>query len=199
MSSAPPVHPNVITAARIPLAPVAVAFMVLDTPTGIIVATVLALLLELTDILDGQIARRYGVVSAFGKLFDPFSDAVTRYTLFLGMYAIGVADLWMLIAIFFRDSSVSFFRSVAAIRQVVVAARFSGKLKAVVQGVGTQLIFISLLILKLAPDWGLPPQTPNAIMWIITLVTLGSLVDYFVGNLPILRAAWNDESVTHES
>lgn len=195
MSSRPPIHPNVVTAARIPLAPVAVGFMLLDTPTGIVVATVLALLLEATDILDGQIARRYGLVTAFGKLFDPFSDAVTRYTLFLGMYAIGVADLWMLVAIFFRDSSVSFFRSVAAVRNVVVAARFSGKLKAVVQGVGTQLIFISLLIAKLAPDWGLPESTPNVIMWVVTLVTLGSLVDYFVGNLPILRAAWNDEAV----
>ncbi|MEM6929858.1 MAG: CDP-alcohol phosphatidyltransferase family protein, partial [Myxococcota bacterium] len=175
MSSRPPIHPNVVTAARIPLAPIAVGFLVLETPTGILVATVLALLLEATDILDGQIARRYGVVTSFGKLFDPFSDAVTRYTLFLGMYAIGVAELWMLIAIFFRDSSVSFFRSVAAVRQVVVAARFSGKLKAVVQGVGTQLIFISLLVMQLAPDWGLPEATPNVIMWIITLVTLGSL------------------------
>lgn len=195
MSSRPPIHPNVVTAARIPLAPIAVAFLVQDTTNGIIVATVLALLLEATDILDGQIARRYGVVTSFGKLFDPFSDAVTRYTLFLGTYAIGVADLWMLIAIFFRDSSVSFFRSVAAVRQVVVAARFSGKLKAVVQGVGTQLIFITLLIGKLAPDWGIPESTPNLIMWGITLVTIGSLVDYFVGNLPILRAAWNDEPV----
>lgn len=191
--SSPPVHPNVITAARIPLAPLAVVFMVQDTPTGIIVATVLALLLEATDILDGQIARRYGLVTSFGKLFDPFSDALTRYTLFLGMYAIGVADLWMLIAIFWRDASVSFFRSVAAVRQVIVAARFSGKLKAVVQGVGTQLIFLFLLLQKVWPELGVPEAAPNVVMWGITLVTIGSHIDYFVGNLPILRAAWNDE------
>jgi len=193
VSSRPPVHPNVITAARLPLAPIAVFFMVQGTTLGIVVASVLALLLEATDVLDGQIARRYGVVSAFGKLFDPFSDAVTRYTLFLGMYAIGVADLWMLVALFFRDSSVSFFRSVAAVRQVVVAARTSGKVKAVVQGAGTQLIFLSLLVDRLWPELGWPEWLPHATMWGITVVTLWSLFDYFIGNLPILRAAWNDE------
>ena len=50
---------------------------------------------------QSALMRRYDVVSDFGKLFDPFSDAFCRFTLFLGLYAIGVADLWMILAIFY--------------------------------------------------------------------------------------------------
>ncbi len=189
----PPISPNLLTATRLPMAPLAVVFMMLGTPAGYIVAAVLALLLELTDLLDGQIARRYGAVTAFGKLFDPFSDAFCRYTLFLGLFAIGVADLWMIIVIFYRDSSISFFRSVAAVRNVVLAARPSGKLKAVVQGVGTQIVFLTLVAFAVAPDLPIPPTLPWWTMLVVTLVTAGSFVDYFLGNLPILRAAWSDE------
>lgn len=188
----PPIHPNLITALRLPLAPLAVVFMVIEQPWGLAVAAVLALLLELTDLADGWMARKYGVVSDFGKLFDPFSDAFCRFTLFLGIYHVGVADLWMIMAIFYRDSSISFFRSVAAVRNVVLAARPSGKLKAVVQGVGTQVVFLSLALAAYQPDQPLWNAIPWWTMLVITVVTLGSLVDYFMGNLPLLRDAWND-------
>ena len=141
----PPIDPNVVTSLRLPLAPVAVALLVTGTVWGTVAAAVLALLLELSDLLDGYIARRYGLVTDFGKLYDPFSDAFTRYTLFLGLYAIDVASLWMVIAIFYRDAAISFFRTVAATRDVIVAARPSGKIKAVVQGVGMQLIMATLM------------------------------------------------------
>ncbi len=189
----PPVHPNVITAARLPLAPIAVACMVLDTAGGFVAALVLGILLEITDLADGHVARRYGVVTSFGKLFDPFSDAFSRFTMFLGFFAIGVADLWMIVLIFARDSSVSFFRSVAAVRSVVVAARTSGKVKAVVQGLGTQVILIALVASAGADDRTAAYSVAWWAMLVITVVTTWSFVDYFLGNLPILRAAWNDE------
>jgi CDP-diacylglycerol---glycerol-3-phosphate 3-phosphatidyltransferase len=188
----PPVDPNVITSLRLPVAPVAVAFLVTGTAWGTIVAAVLALFLEVSDLLDGWVARRYEAVTDFGKLYDPFSDAFTRYTLFLGLYAIGVAQLWMIIAIFYRDASISFFRTVAATREVVVAARPSGKFKAVVQGVGVQVIFVSLVIVKLDPRWGWLAHVPYWTMLFITLVTVGSFLDYFRGNLPTLRDAWEN-------
>jgi len=165
---------------------------VIGTHWGTLVAAALALALEITDILDGRIARRYGRVTSFGKLFDPFSDAFSRFTLFLGLYHIGVAELWMIIAIFYRDATVSFMRSVAAVRNVVLSARQSGKIKAVVQGVGTQVAFLSLVLFELAPSAPIPASLPYWSMWIITIVTLASFVDYFVGNLPILRSAWSE-------
>lgn len=189
----PPVNPNTLTAARLPLAPLAVFFMLQDTTWGYVAAAALAILLEITDLVDGKVARSYGMVTSFGKLFDPFSDAFCRFTLFLGLYAIGVADLWMIILIFYRDSSISFFRSVAAVRNVVLAARPSGKLKAVVQGVGTQVVFVALVLDSLWPGVALLGAIPWWTMLIVTLVTFASFVDYFLGNLHILRAAWADE------
>lgn len=193
MSTPPPISPNLLTAARLPLAPIAVVLMVTDTVWGYVGAAGLALLLELTDLLDGQIARRYGAVTPFGKLFDPFSDAFCRFTLFLGLHAIGIADLWMIMLIFYRDSSVSFLRTVAAMRNVVLAARPSGKFKAIVQGVGTQIVFLALVAQAAWPELGVPADLPWFTMLFVTLVTVGSFVDYFVGNLHILRAAWADE------
>src|SRR5690606_18497506 len=90
----PPIDPNVVTSLRLPLAPVAVALLVTGEVWGILAAAVLALLLELSDLLDGYLARRYQRVTDFGKLYDPFSDSFTRYTLFLGFYHIEVASLW---------------------------------------------------------------------------------------------------------
>lgn len=188
----PPISPNVLTAARLPIAPLAVVFMVEGAPWALGVAAVLAILLELTDLADGWLARKYGAVTAFGKLFDPFSDAFCRYTLFLGMYAIEVADLWMVMLIFYRDASISFFRSVAAVRQVVLAARPSGKLKAVVQGVGTQIIFLALVVHAYQPSLAWLAQVPWWTMLVITVVTVGSFFDYFLGNLKILQDAWSD-------
>ena len=192
MRPEPPISPNLITAARLPLAPAAVCFLVTGTSWGTLVAAVLALALEMTDILDGRIARQYGRVTSFGKLFDPFSDAFSRFTLFLGLYHVGVADLWMIVVIFYRDSSVSFLRTVAAVRNVVLSARQSGKIKAVVQGVGTQVCFLSLAVSELVPWAPIPAELPWWSMFVMTLVTALSFVDYFVGNLPILRSAWSE-------
>lgn len=196
MRPTPPISANLLTAARLPLAPIAVVLLLTHTTWGTVGAAVLALILEITDLLDGRIARQYGQVSNFGKLFDPFSDAFSRFTLFLGLYAFGVADLWMIVAIFYRDSSISFFRSVAAIRNVVLAARPSGKFKAIVQGVGTQVVFITLVVRDLAPQAPIPEHLPWWTMLVMTLVTVASFVDYFVGNLPILRAAWADDPMS---
>ncbi len=188
----PWVTPNWITALRLPLAPLAVVFLVTETTAGIATAAVIALLLEITDIADGRVARKYGIVSDFGKLFDPFSDAFCRFTLFLGLYAVDAADLWMILIIFYRDSSISFFRAVAARRSVVIAARPSGKIKAIVQGVGTQVAFLSLAL----SAWF--PVAREGAWWsmvVITAVTFASLIDYFLGSLPILRDAWHDRRV----
>lgn len=188
-----PIHPNLLTAMRLPLAPMAVYCMMQDSVAGLALASGLALVLEATDLLDGWVARRYGVVTNFGKLFDPFSDAFCRYTLFLGFYAIDVAALWMVIAIFYRDATISFLRTVAATKSIVIHARQSGKLKAIVQGVGTQIIMLTLLIGQLDPsaEWtrGVPQQT----MMVVTIATLASLFDYLYGNRDILAEAWSEE------
>lgn len=195
-----PIDPNLVTTLRLPLAPLAVWFLLTGGTAGVVIAAVLSLVLELTDVADGWLARRYQSVSDFGKLYDPFSDAFTRYTLFLGLYAYDhgggthVADLWMVIAIFYRDASISFFRQVAAVRNVVTAARQSGKIKAIVQGVGTQVVLFALVAHAFWPEIGFD-RVPWWTMLIMTLVTIASFVDYFVGHLPMLRDAWSNRPV----
>ena len=192
-----PIDPNIVTSMRLPLAPLAVACLITETMWGTIAAAVLSLALELTDVADGWIARKYRQVTDFGALYDPFSDAFTRYTLFLGLYAIHVADLWMVIAIFYRDASINFFRTIAATRNVVLAARKSGTIKAVVQGVGTQVIFVILVLQRLFPEWPLA-SIPWWTMLVVTTVTVASFVDYFTGNITILRDAWQNRPVKRE-
>ena len=197
MTSKAPINPNLITSLRLPLAPVAVAFLIWgeENMWGTIIAALLALILELTDILDGHLARKYDCVTNFGKLYDPFSDAFCRYTLFLGLYAIGIADLWMVLAIFYRDSSVSFMRSIAASRNVIIAARTSGKLKAIAQGVGMQIIFLSLVLSSIPLGEGWPIQSlPWWTMFVVTVVTIISFIDYLMANLPMLRQAWSNQT-----
>jgi len=171
----------------------AVYCMLQENITGLALASALALVLEATDLLDGWVARRYGVVTNFGKLFDPFSDAFCRYTLFLVFYAIDVAALWMIIAIFYRDATISFLRTVAATKNIVIHARTSGKFKAIVQGVGTQVIMLTLLLgqMEAVPAW--TADVPQHTMTLVTIVTLASLFDYLYGNRDILAEAWSEE------
>lgn len=190
-----PINPNLITLLRLPFAPAAAAFLVLaDNWWGVAAALTLSVIIEGTDALDGWVARRYDAVTDFGKLFDPFSDAFSRFTLFLALWAIGAADLWMILVIFYRDSAISFFRGVAATRQVVMAARPTGKIKAVVQAIGVNVILVVMLVAHLmpVPDW--VTAAPWWIMLVVTVVTGASFFDYLVGAMPVLRAAWSDRT-----
>ena len=201
--AAPPIDPNLITLLRLPLAPAAVGFLVFwDSPWGVAIALVLSLLLEATDALDGFVARRYNAVSDFGKLFDPFSDAFARFTLFLGLWAIGAAHLWMILILFYRDSSISFFRSIAATRGQVMPARKTGKIKAIVQAIGVNGILVFLLAAHLGyvPAYlAVAEQAPYGltlpwwVMLVVTIVTGPSFFDYLAGAWPILSAAWSNQ------
>ena len=190
----PPINPNWITTARLPIAPITVVFLWYGEGWSLVIAMVLALVLEITDIMDGVIARKYETVTQFGKLYDPFSDAFCRYTLFLGLYSVGAASLWMLLLIFYRDSAISFFRSVAATQSSVVGARPSGKIKAVVQAVGVQICFLFLILHKYYPTEGFD-WVPWWTMALVTFVTTLSFVDYFYGYFPILKQAWSEGSL----
>lgn len=195
-----PIHPNLVTLLRLPLAPLTVAAMLfIPGWKGMAVALTLSLILEATDALDGWLARRFDAVTDFGKLFDPFSDAFSRFTLFLGLWAIGVADLWMILILFYRDSSISFFRSIAATRGTVMPARKTGKIKALVQAAGCNAILLLLLLSDLGslPEWmaWAPEQSRLSspawwIMVVVTGVTAISFFDYLAGSMPILRESW---------
>jgi len=155
-----------------------------------IAALLIAVAFEVTDILDGYLARRYKQVTAFGKILDPFADSISRFTVFLCFLVVGWAHVGMIMAIFYRDCLVQFLRVHAASSGIIVAARLTGKIKAVVQG--TVIIIVLLLRLIDTVFDILPDSFPiGNIAWvgmaIVTLVTVYSAVDYVYGNLEVLR------------
>jgi len=137
--------PNLISISRLVMAIPASWLLLRGDAVSLVVAIVLLNYLELTDATDGYIARKWKQVSEVGKLLDPLLDSLCRFTIFATLLSMGVLPLWMLLVFFYRDVSISYYRAFAAQRNVTMAARVSGKVKAVVQGVGVILVCIVML------------------------------------------------------
>lgn len=101
---------------------------------------------ELSDMFDGMAARKRNQVTELGKLLDPMADSIFRLSVFLAFTQgfVGL-PLWLVLIFFYRDSIISLLRTICALRGFTLAARFSGKVKAVVQGV-VALVIITLMI-----------------------------------------------------
>ncbi len=108
-----------------------------------LVSLVLLGICELTDVFDGVLARSMHEVSEVGKLLDPLCDSLVRFSIFLALSQMNIIPGWTVYVFFYRDMSVAYLRILAMSKGVVFGARLSGKLKAVVQGVG---IFIIVFI-----------------------------------------------------
>jgi len=181
--------PNMITLTRILLSPV--FFCVFYIPrwfdsTSIIPLVVLWILfgiMELTDLIDGKIARKLDQISDTGKLLDPFADSLARLTYFLCFTIAGVLEVWIFLIILYRDLGVSFVRLMMARRGIAMSARFSGKLKAVVYAV-SGIVGLGMMTLyeTTLSDHALSiAQLVTTIFFVASAaVALWSLVDYFL-------------------
>lgn len=103
-------------------------------------------LCELSDFFDGFIARRQSKVTNLGKVLDPMADSIFRLSVFF-TFTQGIVKLPLLLVLvfFFRDSIISMLRTICALNGVTLAARFSGKIKAVVQAIVAYLILILMI------------------------------------------------------
>jgi CDP-diacylglycerol--glycerol-3-phosphate 3-phosphatidyltransferase len=151
------------------------------------VAFVIACLFEITDVVDGFIARSRREVSDVGKLLDPFADSISRLSVFLCLLADRYVPVWMVALIFYRDALVSYLRIGAARYAVVMAARLSGKIKAIVQGFAT--VGITFLIAARGYEWisWSVPDIAQRAMTVVVVVTLWSALDYLYGFSRIMR------------
>lgn len=169
----------------------------------------IAIALELTDLLDGWLARRLGATSELGQLLDPAADAFSRLALLIALATRPAPDGgapwlpgWVLVPMLLRDVGVSLVRQAAAARGRVVGARTSGKIKAWVQGVGIWLI----LSFHLEATWRnvVDPGRRSAAL-VAGCVVAGfmalTLVDYVVGNRDALSDATRARtgSSTHDA
>jgi CDP-diacylglycerol--glycerol-3-phosphate 3-phosphatidyltransferase len=139
---------------------------------------------ELSDAFDGFLARRYNQVTDLGKVLDPMADSIARISVFL-TFTLDPVNLPMpLIFIFlYRDSVVSTLRTICALKGFALAARTSGKIKAVIQAIAALIVLI--LMIPYA-DGQISQQTLHnsgtAIVGVAALYTIYSGVDYITSN-----------------
>lgn len=179
---------NFLTFSRILLSPVFVfTFVYWDGLWARIISLVLVIIMELTDAFDGYFARRRNEVSDFGKLLDPLADSLSRLTIFFCFMLEGIAPIWMILIFLYRDSTVSTTRIVSAYNNVVMAARASGKIKAIVQATAIIAILVGRIVELLLPELLPFAQIYWWLMAGAAVVTIYSLYDYLHGNWQILR------------
>lgn len=125
---------NRITVFRIVLAPVFLALFGLHRayPSILLLGALLVIFLlsELSDLLDGMVARKFNLTSDLGKLLDPFSDVISRLTIFLCLLLVGIAPLAVFAIVLYREFSMIFLRMLMVRHGHVQAAKMSGKIKA---------------------------------------------------------------------
>jgi len=142
-----------VTASRIVLAPVFFVFFSWGSRFGIphlplaIGLWALIIIMELSDMFDGMLARGTGSVSSFGKLFDPFADVLSHLTTFLCFVLVGIMPAWAFLIILFREYSMLFLRLLLIEKGVAMGARKGGKLKSFMYAVS---LLVSLLYWTLA-------------------------------------------------
>jgi CDP-diacylglycerol--glycerol-3-phosphate 3-phosphatidyltransferase len=165
------------------MSPVFIAAFFWDNPLSAPLSLAIVLMSEGSDVLDGHLARSRGQVTAFGKIFDPLADSISRFTVFLCYLADHLTPLWMVATILYRDMLVSTLRTAAASQGVIISARKSGKVKAVVQGAS----IIVIQTLRLAQEnRDFVATYVYSFMLAVTLVTAWSAVDYVWGNRNVL-------------
>jgi len=177
--------PNIITISRIVISVIftAVCSLWWNSFWGRITAIILALFAEATDVADGYIARKHNQVSNMGKLLDPYADKIWRFSAFLCIGMRGYAELWMIAVIFWRMLTVSHLRTMAVMKGTVIAARVSGKVKAIIQGIGIIAVLACAAAQKYVHLRSIDlPFVFTAIAWwimcFVTAVTFFSALDY---------------------
>ncbi len=167
--------PNKLTVARV----IAVPFFIFCYIKGYALAAFLLFIAaSLTDMLDGQIARKYNLITNFGKIMDPLADKILVYSAFCMMVEDGTVPGFMLIIILAREFAVAGMRTVAASEGIVVAAGMSGKIKTVLQMIAVPL----LLLVGVLPDVRILSLAAQGFLWASLVMTIVSGAEYIYQN-----------------
>jgi len=142
--------PNKLTMARVGLTLAFLAAIFAEFPGHETVALVLFSLGGITDHLDGRIARKYNLITNFGKLMDPLADKIFTCSAFIAFVGMGQMAAWMVVVIVARELAITGLRSLAASQNIILAAEGFGKHKTV-----SQIVCILAVLVHLScPDWG---------------------------------------------
>lgn len=192
--------PNKLTLSRVIMVPFFVGFLLLTPRYGWFkwIAFGIFAIASLTDLLDGKIARKYNLITNFGKFMDPLADKLLVCSALIGMTALsqGLIPAWITIIIIAREFIISGFRLIAAEKGNVIAASMWGKWKTTFQ-------MIMLCVKMLVMDIYLPVYTASSplmstlkkafvmigdvTMYIALILTVVSLIDYLLKNKDVLK------------
>lgn len=179
--------PNKLTTLRMFLVPVfAVVFLVggSDNYATRIAACIIFCAASLTDMLDGKIARKYNLITDYGKFMDPLADKLLVCTAMICLMSFGQLPAWFLIVIIAREFIISGFRLIAADNGVVIAASYWGKFKTVFQ---MAMVIVMILKIRVAPFALFFEVLETLLMYIAVILTVVSLIDYLLKNRNVLK------------
>ena len=173
--------PNKLTLFRVILIPFFVFFLLAPYFEGYgnYIAVAIFIVASLTDMLDGKIARKYNLVTNFGKFMDPLADKLLVCSAMICLISTGQLAAWIVIIIIAREFIISGFRLIASDNGIVIAASYWGKFKTTFQ-----MLMVIVLILNI------PNQFFTVLGTILTYIALAltiiSLIDYIAKNKDVL-------------
>ena len=148
-----------------------------------ILADIIFIIASLTDMLDGKLARKMGLVTNFGKFMDPLADKLLVCTALVALQAMNRIPAWIVMIIIAREFIISGFRLVAAEAGKVIAASWWGKFKTTFQ----MIMVIVMIVEPILVLFGLPVIVVDILMYVALALTVISLIDYLVKNWGVLK------------
>lgn len=146
------------------------------------IALAIFIIASLTDLVDGKIARKYNMVTNFGKFMDPLADKLLVSAAMIALVEMGRIPAWIVIIIISREFIISGFRLIASDNHVVIAASYWGKFKTTFQ-----MVMVCLMIANLGAKYEWMQILTDCIMWIALALTVISLIDYLVKNKDVMK------------
>ena len=176
--------PNKLTILRVILIPFFVVFMLFDI-TGAAdkwIALVIFCVASLTDMLDGKIARKYNLVTNFGKFMDPLADKLLVCSAMIFLVDLKLIPVWVVLIIIAREFIISGFRLVASDNGIVIAASYWGKFKTTFQ-----MLMVIVIIFNINLQLGWLNILGTILIYVALVLTVVSLIDYIAKNKDVLK------------
>lgn len=197
--------PNALTTMRVILAPLVAALLLQPRASARLVAFIVFLVAAVSDLVDGELARRRGEITDFGKLVDPIADKLLLVATLIpfwiltrsqpelgGLPIFGGVPLWVLLVFFGRELLITLLRTRAARSGTVVPAMAIGKYKATAQAVfsGAMILWLALRTAAIENGWsgGFYRAWASFHGWFTTLTLILALVLTVVSLVVYLRA-----------
>lgn len=188
--------PNKLTLSRIILTPVFMSFFIVENPYSRVFGFFLYLVAALTDVADGHYARKYGIVTGFGKFMDPLADKILVSAALIALVSLGFARAWMVMLIIAREFYITGVRSLAAYKGTVIPASNMAKLKTALQ---VTVITFMFLVITLDGVFQLYDSPFKAVLdfnrqlvydislGVVTILTIYTGIDYTVKYYSMLK------------